>query len=108
LACEAPAGRAVAVPRSDGGREGLEWWLLPVGILCGGLVVAIALFVAGTIHSGDLGLELAKGGIQLLVVVILGGVVGFGFRNLDEHRTDQRRREDKELTEKRRKEEIAR
>jgi hypothetical protein len=90
------------VSRSDERKEGREWWLWPLAILLGGLLVAIALFVAGTIHSGDLGLELAKGGIQLLVVVILGGVVGLGFRNLDEHRTDQRRREDKELTEKRR------
>jgi hypothetical protein len=92
------------VSGSDEGKECREWWLWPLAILLGGLVVAIALFVAGTIHSGDLGLELAKGGIQLLVVAILGGVVGFGFRNLDEHRTDQRRREDKELTEKRRQE----
>jgi membrane protein implicated in regulation of membrane protease activity len=82
--------------------------LLPLGILAIGLIIAVALFVAGVIHSGKLGLELAKGGIQLLVVVILGSAVAFGFRNLDERRVDQRRMEDDHRTEQRRKEDVAR
>jgi hypothetical protein len=68
--------------------------LLPLEILAVGLIIAVALFVAGVIHSGKLGLELAKGGIQLLVVVILGSAVAFGFRNLDDRRVEQRRKDD--------------
>ena len=77
-----------------GTRRPLKAWWLPLGILGVGLLIAVALFVAGVIHSGKLGLELAKGGIQLLVVVILGSAVAFGFRNLDDRRTEQRRKED--------------
>jgi hypothetical protein len=72
------AGNAMA--RSDKDTTDREWWLWPLVILLGGLVVAIALFVAGSIHSGSVGLELVKSGLQLFVVVILGGVVGFGIR----------------------------
>ena len=65
--------------------------LLPAAIIGGGLAIAVALFVAGVIHAGALGLELAKGGIELLVVVVLGSAVAFGFRQLDDRREERRR-----------------
>jgi hypothetical protein len=56
---------------------------------------AVAFIVIGatssTGDSGDLWFELAKGGIQLLTVVILGGAVAAAFRSLDARRDDRRR-----------------
>ncbi len=78
----APAGRST------------DWWLLPFGILAFGLTIAVALFAAGVVYSGKLGLELAKGGIQVLVIVIVGSAVAFAFRTLEESRAEQRREDE--------------
>lgn len=63
-----------------------------------GLVVSVALFVAGVTHStarsADVWFEVAKAGLQLLAIVILGGAVAWAFRNLDDRREDRRRRDE--------------
>lgn len=53
--------------------------------------VAVAMIVAGESGSDDLSLELAKSGLQLLVVAIFGGAVSQAFRSLDAHREELRR-----------------
>lgn len=45
-------------------------------------------------HSGKLGLDLANGGIQVLVVAIVGSAAAFAFRTLEEGRARQRRDDD--------------
>jgi hypothetical protein len=54
-------------------------------------VIAVIVIVVGNGGSSDLSFELAKAGIQLLAVAVLGGAVAQAFRSLDAHRDDLRR-----------------
>jgi hypothetical protein len=61
------------------------------------LAVAVAFIALGasyTSHPGDLWFELAKAGMQLFAVGILGAVVAAALRILDDHRQDRRRRDE--------------
>ena len=77
----------------DRGSEGLPRLVLAtflVAALCAvALIVIGGTFSSG--HSNDLWFELAKGGVQLLTIVILGGAVAAAFRSLDARRDDRRR-----------------
>jgi hypothetical protein len=82
--------------------------LLPIGIVVVALIVAGVLLYLGATHSGDVWLEVAKGGIQLLVIVILGGAVAAGFRMQDDRRRREGMEQENRLTNQRRREDIER
>jgi hypothetical protein len=54
-------------------------------------IIAGVLIVVGDAGSSELSFEIAKAGIQLLAVAILGGAVAQAFRSLDTHREELRR-----------------
>jgi hypothetical protein len=87
----------------------LPWWLAPV--VAAAVAVAFTAFGAiFTSESGDLWFELAKAGVQLLAIVVLGSAVAAAFRVLDDRREGRRigaseqREEDRKLAAERREE----
>ena len=59
------------------------------------VAVAVVLIVVGSISaSGDVALEVAKAGLELLGVALLGGAVAAAFRWLEDDRDEQRRLDD--------------
>lgn len=79
-----------------------NWWKrmanlphLAIAVFLLAVAVAAVLIIVGTIWaSGDVALEAAKAGLQILAVAILGGAVTAAFRWLDADRADQRRLDD--------------
>lgn len=76
----------------------LRLWPWPaLGIFFGTAVVAGVLILIGDLGSGPLVFELAKSGVQLLVVAVLGGAVAWAFRWLDDKRDERRRLDESRL-----------
>lgn len=79
-----------------------NWWKqmttrsrLAVAVFLLAVFVAAVLILVGSIWaSGDVALEAAKAGLQLLAVALLGGAVAAAFRWLDADRDEQRRLDD--------------
>jgi hypothetical protein len=67
----------------------LPWWLAPV-VAAAVAVAFIAFGAIFTSESGDLWFELAKAGVQLLAIVVLGSAVAAAFRVLDDRREGRR------------------
>lgn len=86
-------GRGAGRPRRRFSRNRLvaPQWHWPAAIFLTVAAVAVAMIVAGKSGSDDFALELAKAGLQLLVVAIFGGAVSQAFRSLDAHREELRR-----------------
>jgi hypothetical protein len=75
------------------GGQGRAPWVVIV-VVGGALLTAIVLFAIGARVADDrheLGVELAKGGITLFAIAILGGALAAAFRSLDERRQEARR-----------------
>ena len=71
------------------------WWLVVVlvcGLLAGAGLVAAGLLFTSSSRRSDIWIDLAKAGVQLGVVVVIGGVIATLLRSFDDYR-DYRRRE---------------
>ena len=75
----------------------MNWWnwrRAAIAVFLFAVVVAVSLIIVGSIWaSGDVPLEAAKAGLQLLAVAIFGGAVAAAFRWLEAYRDEQRRSE---------------
>jgi hypothetical protein len=84
----------------------MSWWnwrRAAIAVFLFAVAVAVGLITVGSIWaSGDVPLEAAKAGLQLLAVAIFGGAVAAAFRWLEAYRDEQRRTEAASRVEQRR------